>query len=110
MLGLINVNRTLPPQTRHAERPAQGHLNPGHIEWQGMEIKKPFADEISHILKAKYFLVKHGDPFGAATADQLLDRLRPFQVKRLKSQKADVARPIARMFKGTALHVPANGA
>ncbi|MNN62242.1 hypothetical protein D3C81_1775280 [compost metagenome] len=50
MFGLIDVNRALPAQARHAECPAKGDLHPRHVERQGVEIEKPFTDEVTDVL------------------------------------------------------------
>ncbi|MOA70300.1 hypothetical protein D3C78_1990850 [compost metagenome] len=50
MFGLIDVNRALPAQARHAECPAKGDLHPRHVERQGVEIGKPFTDEVTDVL------------------------------------------------------------
>ncbi|MNE55878.1 hypothetical protein D3C80_1507450 [compost metagenome] len=51
-----------------------------------MEVKKPFAHKVPGILHAQDFLVEHGNPFGAAAADHILDRFGALQVKRLQTQ------------------------
>ena len=78
MFILIDVNRALPAQARHAERAPQCDLNPGDIKRQGMEVEKPFTNEIPDILQAQYFLIEHSDPFSATAADQLFDGFRTF--------------------------------
>jgi hypothetical protein len=107
---LINVNRALPTQARHPERSAQRHLNPGHIEWQGMEIEEPFADKVPDILQSKDFLVEYGDPLGTATADELFDGFRVFELKGLQTQQADIAGFVGNVFQGAAVNVPTHRA
>jgi hypothetical protein len=85
VLGLVNMDRTLASQPRHAKCPAQRYLNPGHIEWQSMKVKKPFTDEVAHILQSQHFLIEDGYPLGTTAADQLLDGLGVFEVKRLQA-------------------------
>ncbi len=50
VLGLIDMNRALSAQPRHAKGPTQRDLDPGDIEWQGMKIEKPLADKVPDIL------------------------------------------------------------
>ncbi len=107
---LIDVNRALSTQTRHAERTPKGHLDPRDIERQCMEIEKPFADEVANVLQPQDLLIQHRDPLGAAAADQFLDGFRALEVKGLQSEQADVAWPIGGIFQGTAVDIPAHRA
>ncbi|MNQ89799.1 hypothetical protein D3C85_1051160 [compost metagenome] len=86
MFVFVYMDRTLATQTRHTKSTAEGHLHSRHIEGQGMEVKKPFAHKVPGILHAQDFLVEHGNPFGAAAADHILDRFGALQVKRLQTQ------------------------
>ncbi|MNT66932.1 hypothetical protein D3C72_2050330 [compost metagenome] len=79
MLGFIDMHR-LAAQARHAEGPANGDLHPRDIEGQGVKIEEPFADKIAHILHTQLLRAEHGNPFGVAAADQVLDRIRVLQV------------------------------
>jgi hypothetical protein len=80
VLGLINVNRTLPSQPRHAKGPTQSDLNPGDVKWQGMKIEKPLAHEIADILQSQDFLVQYGDPLSATATDQFFDGIWPVKM------------------------------
>ncbi|EPJ76090.1 hypothetical protein CFT9_27126 [Pseudomonas sp. CFT9] len=75
-----------------------------------MKIKKPFADKIADILQTQNVLAEHSDPLRAAVTDQLLDRLRSLQVKRLQTQQTDIARVFGGRLQGTAVDVPADRA
>ncbi|EOQ79749.1 hypothetical protein K652_14862 [Pseudomonas aeruginosa VRFPA02] len=71
-----------------------------------MEVEEPFADEIADAIHRQGVRAEHGDPLGAAAADQVLHRLRPLQVERPQAQQADVAGAFARRFQRAAVHCP----
>ncbi|MNO93389.1 hypothetical protein D3C76_849890 [compost metagenome] len=70
---------------------AQGHLHQHVVERQGMEIEEPFTDEIHQAPDIQRTRGQHGDPFGPAAVDQLLDGLHPLQVRGRQAQQADIA-------------------
>jgi hypothetical protein len=75
-----------------------------------MEIEEPFADKVPDILQSQDFLVEYGDPLGTATADQLFDGFRVFELKRLQTQQADIAGFVGNVFQGAAVNVPTHRA
>ncbi|MNI42721.1 hypothetical protein D3C73_970220 [compost metagenome] len=50
VFGLLDVNRALATQARHAKRSPQCDLNPGDVERQRVEVEKPFTNKIPDIL------------------------------------------------------------
>ncbi|SVJ77443.1 Uncharacterized protein conserved in bacteria [Klebsiella pneumoniae] len=102
----IAGHRAAPAQAGHAEGAAEGHLHPRHVERQGMEVEEPFADEIADAIQRQGVRAEHGDPLGAAAADQVLHRFRLLQVERPQAQQADVASAFARRFQRAAVHCP----
>ena len=79
----INQRVAFAPQARHTERTPESDLHARDIKRQGVEVEKPLTDKITDILQAQNILTEHGDPFGAAAADQFLDRFGTLQVKGL---------------------------
>ncbi|MDL5592348.1 hypothetical protein QS468_06505 [Bacillus subtilis] len=100
----------LAAQARHAERPAEGDLDPRYVERQGMKVEKPFTNKVANVLQAQHFLIQHGNPLGTAAADQLFDGFRAFQVKRLQTKQADIATAVGGIFQATTINIPAYGA
>ena len=75
-----------------------------------MEVEKPFADKITHVLQAQYVLAEYRNPLGAATTDQLFDRFGALKVVGLQTQQADVAGAVSHRLQRTAVDLPAGGA
>lgn len=83
--GFLDLAHAPAAQAGHAEGTAQGYLHPGYVEWQGMEVEKPLADKIADRRHAQLFGAEHGNPFGIAAGDQVLDRIRMPQVHSLQA-------------------------
>ncbi|MCY1557605.1 hypothetical protein D9M68_944670 [compost metagenome] len=83
---LIDLDGPLAAQARHAEGPAQGYLHAGDVERQGMEVEKPLTHKITERRHAQLIGAEHGNPFGVAALDHVLDRVRVPQVRSLQAQ------------------------
>ena len=110
MFRLVDMNCALPAQSGHAEGAPEGDLYARDVEGQGVEIEKPFTDEVADVLQAQNFLIKHGDPLRTAAADQLFDGLGALQMEGLQTQEADITGAVAGIFQITTVDVPAHGA
>ncbi|MNL25034.1 hypothetical protein D3C87_1464950 [compost metagenome] len=106
MFRLIDVDRALSAQARHAERPPQCDLDPGHVERQSMKIEKPLADKIANVLQSQDFLVQNGNPLGTAAAYQFFDGFRPLEVKGLQAQQSYITGSVRGVFQRTAVNIP----
>ena len=104
---LIDLDRPLAAQTGHAEGAAQGHLHAGDVERQGVEVEKPLTNKITERRHAQLFGAEHGNPFGVAALDHVLDRIRMPQVRGLQAQQAYIAGMVQRGPEHTAVHIPA---
>ncbi|MNH16003.1 hypothetical protein D3C79_756290 [compost metagenome] len=105
--GFIHPRQPFATQARHAEGPAQGDLHAGNVERQGVEVEEPFTNEIADGRHAQLFGAEHGNPFGVAALDQVLDPVRAPEVRRLQAQQAHIARMIQRGAEHAAVHIPA---
>ncbi|MCY1448952.1 hypothetical protein D9M71_656660 [compost metagenome] len=56
-----------------------------------MEIEEPFTNEIHQVTNIQRTGGQHGDPFGPAVVNQLLDGFHPLQVRRRQAQQPDIA-------------------